>query len=204
MSTAAIVNEQQKISANAIYEEYIPLMKKTVWARKVDIAKDRDTIHRWMHLPHVAPYWNMSWSKDKIEQYLREAEAREGFDCYLACVADQPIAYFELYQPHADPVGETYDVQQGDLGVHVLIGEEKYQRRYIIRLSTMMMRLVFNHHPSTQRIIGEPDINNKQIQSVMKFLGFSWMANVQLPDKIGALHSLSKESFMKSHGLVLR
>lgn len=186
----------------AIYQEYFPLMKKTIWARKVDINLDLDIIHTWMNRPHVEEFWHMAWSKERIADYLEKAQAKQGFDCYVIYVEDEPMAYFELYHPHSDPVGATYDVQEGDLGLHVLIGEEKYQRRYIIRLSALMMRLIFNYHPDTLRVIGEPDVNNTQIQGVMKFVGFRFMNNVTLPDKIGALHSLRREDFEQAHGPV--
>lgn len=186
----------------AIYQEYFPLMKKTIWARRVDIDLDLDTIHVWMNRPHVVEFWNMPWNKEEIADYLQQAQAKSGFDCYIAFIEDEPLGYFELYQPHADPVGQTYDIAEGDLGVHVLIGEEKYQRRYIIRLSTLMMRLVFSYHPDTVRIIGEPDVNNHQIQGLMRFVGFQFIKNVTLPDKIGALHGLYKTDFELAHGTI--
>ena len=196
MTNKKPINEQ-----DIIYEEYIPLMKKTIRAKQVDIEHDTDIIHDWMNKPHVSKFWHMAWPREKIRDYLQRCANKEGFDAYIAYMEDEPMVYFELYQPYADPVGQCYEAEEGDLGLHVLIGEEKYQRRYIIRLSTMMMRLVFNFHPETQRIIGEPDINNTQIQGVMKFVGFKWMANVQLPDKIGALHGLRREDFALAHDL---
>ena len=186
----------------SIYQEYFPLMKKTLWARRVDLDLDLDTIHLWMNRPHVAEFWNMAWEKEKIADYLQASQAKKGFDSYIAMAEDEPLAYFELYQPHADPVGQTYDIAEGDLGLHVLIGEEKYQRRYIIRLSTLMMRLVFSHHPDTIRVIGEPDVDNQQVQSVMRFVGFKFIKNVTLPDKIGALHGLYRTDFERAHGAI--
>lgn len=184
----------------AIYQEYFPLLKKVFWARKVDIEKDIDIIHNWMNRSHVSEFWHMAWPKEKIQAYLEEKKQIKNFDPYISFIGDEAVGYFEIYHPHADPVGKTYDVQEGDIGLHVLIGEEKYQRRYIIRFSALIVRLVFHHHPETQRIIGEPDINNKTIQGVIKFVGFKWVADVQLPDKIGALHILRREDFELAHG----
>lgn len=186
----------------AIYKEHFPLLKKTVWARKVDLNKDLDIIHDWMNRSHVAEFWHMAWPKEKIADYLIRQQQIEGFDCYIIFIESEAFGYFEIYQPHTDPVGATYKVETGDIGLHVLIGEEKYQRRYIIRLSSLIVRLVFARHPETKRIIGEPDINNQTIQGVMKFVGFKWMANVKLPDKVGALHSLTIDDFERAQGRV--
>lgn len=201
--TTANTRAENNTFPGSIYQEYFPLMKKHIWARAIDIDRDIDIIHEWMNRPHVSEFWNMAWSRERIEQYLNEKKSTEKFDSYIIFVEDEPIAYFELYHPHSDPVGITYDVQEGDLGLHVLIGEEKYQRRYIIRLSTLMMRLIFNHHPYAIRVIGEPDVNNQQIQGVMKFVGFQFIQNVTLPDKIGALHSLNRKDFELAHGAIV-
>ncbi len=192
--------DQKSAFPGAIYQEYFPLMKRTIWARKVDLALDTDIIHDWMNRDHVSEFWNMGWPKEKIYDYLKSCQEKDNFDCYIAFIDDEPMGYFELYHPHTDPVGKTFDVQDGDLGLHVLIGEKKFQRRYIIRISTMMMRLVFSHHPDAERIVGEPDVENTQIHGVMKFVGFRFDRNVTLPDKTGALHFLNRKDFELAHG----
>ncbi|MFO6424604.1 GNAT family N-acetyltransferase [Motilimonas sp. KMU-193] len=183
----------------ALYQEYFPLANKTLWTRLVNIDDDLDIIHHWMNQPHVTEFWHMAWPKADIRDYLRRCDAREGFQTYLMFMDQEPLGYFEIYQPSLDVVGTTYEVETGDIGLHVLIGEEKYQRRYIMRLGTMMMRIVFSQYPQAIRAIGEPDVNNKTVQSVMKFLGFQFMKNIQLPDKTAALHYCLKSDFIRSH-----
>lgn len=194
------INTPSKNFNDAIYEEYFPLMKKTIWARPVDTIKDIDIIHTWMNRQHVSEFWDMAWSKEKIVEYLNETKERDSFDSFIAFIEDEPMAYFELYDPSFDILGKTYNVEEGDIGVHVLIGEEKYQRRYIIRLSGVMMRLVFHFNKYATRIVGEPDVNNTQIQGVMKFVGFKFIKNITLPDKVAALHSLDKIDFINAQG----
>jgi len=170
-------------------------------AKPVDIARDLDTLHHWMNQPYVSEFWSMAWPKDKIKHYIEQCQEKPDFDIFIAFMDDEPMAYFELYAPATDIIGKYYPVREGDMGLHVLIGEEKYQKRHIIRLSTMMMRLVFNAFTHVQHVMGEPDVDNKQVQGVMKFIGFKWIENITLPDKIGALHSLNKEDFILAHGL---
>ncbi len=184
-----------------LYSEYVPILKQTMRAKPVTIERDLDTLHHWMNMPHVSEFWNMAWPKDKIKEYIEQCQKKAGFNIFIAFMDDEPMAYFELYEPATDVIGKHYSVQPGDIGLHVLIGEEKYQKRHIIRLSTMMMRLVFNAFTHVKRVMGEPDVDNKQVQGVMKFIGFKWIENITLPDKIGALHSLNKEDFVLAHGL---
>lgn len=98
----------------AIYQEHFPLLKKVVWARKVDIEEDVDIIHRWMNSSHVRKFWHMAWPKEKIRAYLEEKLNTENFDPCVICIDDERFGYLEIYHPHTDPVGEAYDVQKGD------------------------------------------------------------------------------------------
>ena len=60
----------------AIYQEYFPLMKKTMWARKVDLELDTPIVHEWMNRDHVAEFWNMAVREEKIRDYLSRCQEK--------------------------------------------------------------------------------------------------------------------------------
>lgn len=195
-------NLAYKLFPEAKYQEYFPLLKKSIWSRPVDIKTDVEIITLWMNQDHVSEFWNMAWPETRIREYLHKTEQRSAFDTYLVFMDDEPIAYFEAYDPKHDILGDLYEVQDGDIGLHVLLGEEKYMRRYIIRLACVMMRLIFSQYPDVHRIIGEPDVNNSKIHSVMRFVGFVHHGNIELPDKTAAFHSCKRQDFEHSHGYI--
>lgn len=182
------------------YLEHYSLTNRHLWIRPVDVAFDREILHRWMNLSHVSQFWNMAWPLEKIEDYLRKAEARSGFDAFIAYMDEEPFAYFEVYDPARDRMKDYYDVQAGDIGLHILIGEEKYLKRYTLRLSVSLMRFVFQAWPETRRIIGEPDERNKQVLGLMRFLGFRFIQKLPLPEKTAEFMILDQHDFKRAHG----
>lgn len=185
---------------NVIYQEYFAVTGRRIWFRPVDIAFDLTVIHSWMNRPHVVEFWDMAWPVERIEDYLRKAAERPGFDTYIAYMDSEPFAYFEAYDPTRDRIGAYYDAQSDDVGLHILIGEEKYMRKFIIRLSVTLMRFVFTTWPETRRVVGEPDERNRQVLGLMKFLGFRFLRKIQLPEKKADFLILHESDFRRAHG----
>lgn len=188
------------LADQAIYQEEYTIAKRTFWVRPVNAELDQTKIHEWMNLDHVIPYWNMAWPLAKIKNYLDEAIARPGFDLFLAYMDDEPFAYFEAYDPARDRIKDYYDVQPADVGLHILIGEEKYLRKFIIRMSVSLIRLVFRRWPRCERAVGEPDETNRQVLGLMRFLGFQFINKIQFPEKTADFLTLSKHNFERGHG----
>ena len=183
-----------------IYSEHYALAGRTMWVRPLDADFDQEILRYWMNQEHVVPYWNMAWSLEKIRKYIDEMQARPGFDMYIAYMDAEPFAYFEAYDPTMDRIRDFYEARQNDVGLHILIGEEQYLKRYIIRMSVSLMRLVFGRWPECDRIVGEPDERNKQVLGLMKFLGFRFERKIQFPEKVADFLTLSRTDFERGHG----
>ncbi|MEM7180791.1 MAG: GNAT family N-acetyltransferase [Spirochaetota bacterium] len=184
---------------NSLYEEEYKVAGKTVWMRPLSLENDLDKIHRWMNEPHVEEFWNMAWPKEKIHEYLKKSEEKPGFDTYIAYMNNEAVGMIEVYDPTQDRIKDYYEVQSGDAGLHILIGEEKFLKRFILRLTLFVMRFVLLLD-GTKRIVGEPDDRNKAVLGLMKYVGFRFIKKIELPEKRAELLVLDKEEFAKIHG----
>jgi acetyl CoA:N6-hydroxylysine acetyl transferase len=172
--------------ANSEFEERDPRFDRVIWLRPVDVELDTPLVHHWMHKPHVDPWWEMAWSTDRIHDYLQGHHDDPTRSAYVGFVDDDPVGYLEVYDPAHDVLGAHYPVQPGDIGAHVLIGEESYLGRYSVALGFAVNRFLFQH-PGVRRIVGEPDARHHKFLSLLAFLGFRKQAEIDLPDKRAAL-----------------
>jgi RimJ/RimL family protein N-acetyltransferase len=149
-----------------------------------------------MHKPHVEEYWAMAWPADWIRDYLQRHHDDPTRSAYVGFVDDQPVGYLEVYDPVHDVLGAHYAAQPGDVGAHVLIGEEEYLGRYSVALGFAVNRFLFGR-PEVRRIVGEPDVRNHNFLSLLVFLGFRKQAELDLPDKRAALMVCERRTFAR-------
>ena len=178
----------------AAYEEHDPVLDRTIWNRQVDPDLDVELIHDWMHKPHVEEFWAMAWPATWIRDYLQRHHDDPTRSAYLGFVDDQPVGYLEVYDPAQDVLGAHYPVQPGDIGAHVLIGEEEYLGRYSVALGMATNRFLFRR-PEVRRIVGEPDVRNHNFLSLLAFLGYRKEAELDLPDKRAAFMVCERRTF---------
>ena len=178
----------------AAFEDDSLLLDRTIWARPVDPDLDTELVHLWMNRPHVEEYWVMAWPADRIRDYLQAQDADPSRSAYVGFVDDGPVGYLEVYDPTRDVLGAHYPVQPGDVGAHVLIGEEEYLGRYSVALGFAVNRFLFGR-PEVRRIVGEPDLRNHKFLSLLAFLGFRKEAEIDLPDKRAALMVCERPTF---------
>ncbi|GAB3880515.1 hypothetical protein GCM10027612_08240 [Microbispora bryophytorum subsp. camponoti] len=88
----------------------------------VDPAADAGLIHSWV-TEERARFWGMlDASRTRVQEIYDHLDGLATHHAYLVHRDDRPVALFQTYDPGADPVGECYDVQPGDFGVHLLLG----------------------------------------------------------------------------------
>ena len=126
-----------------------------------------------------------------------------GTDFWL-CRADGGAVHFtggsgnyyatEVYDPHGDVLGAHAPVLPGDLGAHVLIGDEEDLGRHSVALGRAVVRMLFRR-PGVLRIVGEPDVRNENFLSLLAFLGFRKHSEVDLPDKRAAFMVCERADF---------
>ncbi len=161
--------------------------------RTVSVAGDLELVHRWMHADHVVPYWQQAWSRARIETYLVDQLDGAASRPCLGWLAGMPISYWEVYRPSRDPVGDVYDCDPEDLGVHLLIGEVGLTGRgFGAMLLDGVATALFRLNPRCTRIVAEPDARNAGSIKAFTRAGFVREADVELPGKTAALMARSR------------
>ena len=178
----------------AVYTEDEPALNRRLWARPALPEHDTALLHDWMHRPHVVEFWAMEWSEEWIRDYLARQVDDPARTPYIGFVDDEPVGYIEVYDPARDVLGAHAPVLPGDIGAHVLIGEEEHLGRYSVAIGRAVVRFLFKR-PGVLRIVGEPDVRNHQFLSLLAFLGFRKHSEVELPDKRAAFMVCERVDF---------
>ena len=94
----------------------------TVRILPLDPHADLDVVHGWVSEERAA-FWGMNGlSREQVLETYVHLDSLDTHHAFLAVRDGEPAALFQTYEPEADRVGECYDVEPGDIGVHVLIG----------------------------------------------------------------------------------
>lgn len=187
------------LAERAVHSETDPALQRRLWARPIDPQHDTDLIHAWMNRPHVVEFWQMAWPRDWIHDYLAGQVDDPARSPYLGFVDQTPVGYIEVYDPFADVLAAHAPVRPGDLGAHVLIGEEEYLGRFSVAIGRAVARFLFAR-PSVLRLVGEPDLRNQNFLSLLAFLGFHKECEVDLPDKRAAFMVCERPDFERLAG----
>jgi penicillin amidase len=102
-----------------------------------------------------------------------------------------PVAIFQTYEPAHDPMGESYEVREGDLGVHLFVGPGEPRPGFTGALVRDLLGRVFADR-SVRRVVVEPDVLNER--SVARFVreGFERGPVVDLGHKTAQLAFLPR------------
>ncbi|SOD61830.1 Protein N-acetyltransferase, RimJ/RimL family [Streptomyces zhaozhouensis] len=159
----------------------------TFTLRPVDPDTDCPLLHRWLTHPK-AVYWMMTEARleDVVEEY-RTIDADPGRTAHLGHHDGTPAFLVETYDPAGDPVGTTYPVREGDIGMHFLVAPtETPLHGFTLAVIETVMELLFAD-PAHQRVVVEPDAGNKAVHRLNEAVGFRPEREVELPDKTGLL-----------------
>jgi RimJ/RimL family protein N-acetyltransferase len=178
----------------AVTEQHDPILDRVIWGRPVDPELDTPLITWWMNRPHVEEFWQMAWPEAWIEDYLRRHFEDPTRTAILGFIDKDPIGYMEVYNPAEDVLGAYAPIQPGDIGAHVLIGEEDSLGKHSIALGFACNRYLFDR-PGVTRIVGEPDVRNHNFMSLLAFLGYRRHREIDLPDKRAAFMVCERRDF---------
>lgn len=167
--------------------------------RLLRIPEDIPLLHGWL-IEERAAFWQM---RDKSEEQVRQAYAAimdSGHaTAYLGWRDDgtdpEPAFLAECYDPAHDRIREFYDVQPGDLGMHVFIGPcakpiPGYSRSVFYALMRFMLL-----HLGARRIVVEPDARNHKIHALNRSAGFVYDRDVVFPEKTASLAFCTRREF---------
>lgn len=171
----------------------------------LDAAADAPLLHRWVSEERAA-FWGMNGlTESQVAEIYAHMDTLDTHHAYLVVKDGAPAALLQTYEPEADRVGECYPVEDGDIGVHLLLApaEDGTARPgWTAALATAILTYVFVGL-DRRRVVVDPDVANEK--AIARFLkqGFTAgpavvlpevdLPDVYLPEKKAQLAFLTRE-----------
>jgi RimJ/RimL family protein N-acetyltransferase len=156
----------------------------TVRILPLDAKADAAVVHGWVREPR-AVFWGMNGlTEEQVREIYEGLEAFDTHHAYLAVRDGEPVGLLQTYEPEADRVGECYDVQPGDIGVHVLLapaGEAGARPGWSSAVLAAFMSYVFVGL-DRRRVVVDPDERNEKAIARFTRQGFESGPAVVLPE----------------------
>jgi acetyl CoA:N6-hydroxylysine acetyl transferase len=172
-----------------------------VGLRQVRYPEDLPLLHRWMHLEHVIPQWQLNKSLVELSVYFEKMLADDHQRLYLVSVNGEWVGYTELYEGARDRLGRYYDGQADDLGWHLLLGEASaFGKGYLRAIIRMLSHFIFAHS-AAKRIVGEPDHSVKPYAVVAEALCYEAQRLIVMPEKTAMLYYCPRARFLTTYPL---
>lgn len=191
---------REVVTSNYSYHTTDSGTGRTIGFREVDVDRDLGRLHTWLNSDHVLPYWTQDDPLPVVRDTISERAADDDQTLYIGYLDHTPMSYWESYWATADRIGEYYDADPADQGIHLLIGPREYLGKgYATPLITAMVEFQFQH-AETGRIVTEPDVRNERAIRAFEESGFERAGEVELPDKTGLLMICERERFEEGSG----
>ncbi|MFJ3960240.1 GNAT family N-acetyltransferase [Streptomyces sp. NPDC090036] len=155
----------------------------TVTITPVDPAADSALIHSWV-TQERARFWGMGEaSRELVQEIYEDVDRRTTHHAYMVGRDGEQVALFQTYDCAEDRVSECYEVQPGDVGVHLLIGptEGAAEPGFTGFLMAAFIGFVFSDGVA-RRVVVEPDARNTKAIARMERTGFVLGPEVVLPE----------------------
>lgn len=166
---------------------------RTLELRRLDPDRDAPLVHSWVR-EERARFWGMTdHTEDQVREIYAFVDSLDTHHAYLVAVDGAPVALLQTYQPAEDPVAETYPVEPGDLGIHLLLAPAgSPEPGFTLRLAAALGAVALAD-PAVRRIVVEPDAGNERALERLRRTGFDLGPEVDLPHKRARLAFLRRE-----------
>ncbi|MFE9635417.1 GNAT family N-acetyltransferase [Streptomyces sp. NPDC006463] len=155
----------------------------TVTITPVDPAADSALIHSWV-TQERARFWGMGEaSRELVQEIYEDVDRRTTHHAFMIAREGEQVALFQTYDCAEDRVSECYEVQPGDVGVHLLIGPGTgaAQHGFTAGLISAFLAYVFSDG-GARRVVAEPDARNAKAVGLLERSGFVLGPEVELPE----------------------
>lgn len=186
-----------------LYRRYVHQLKTFLSIRVVDVKKDLDIFFQWHHQPRVANFWELNRPKNELQDYLENALNDPHQIPVIVEFDGEAVGYFEIYWTFEDRLAPFYDAKIFDRGIHLLIGNTKYLgKENTDAILKSVCHYIFLADPRTERIMGEPRIDNDKIlKYLLLFDAWKKIKEFDFPHKRAALVECSRERFFQGEYL---
>ncbi|MEX2575406.1 MAG: GNAT family N-acetyltransferase [Halofilum sp. (in: g-proteobacteria)] len=163
--------------------------------RPLNPEADARVVHGWV-TSERARFWGMqALSVGEVAQAYREIVSAPHSTAYIGMHDCCPAFLVEIYDPAGEPVGQCYEPQPTDRGMHLLIAESQ---RPIHGFTWQVFTLVMDHifrESRTDRVVVEPDVRNERIHAINRRAGFVYHRRIELPDKTAWLVTCTRAQY---------
>ncbi len=168
--------------------------------RPLDPFADAELLHGWVTHPKAA-FWMMQGATlpDVEREYMKIAAA-EHHDAFIGLHEGRPAFLMERYDPSRLELVGLYDARPGDVGMHFLVAPSDTPLHGFTRavITTVMAALFAD--PATERVVVEPDVDNKAVHALNGAVGFVADGPVKKPEKKALLSFCTREQFEAATG----
>lgn len=164
----------------------------------LDPVADLDLLHEWVTRP-TSGFWGLAeLSRDDLRDLYLFVDGLPSHHAFLVHRDGVPIALLQTYEPEHDPLGEVYEVEPGDAGIHFLLGDRGAPLPgFTTHVVAVITEFLFAS-AEVDRIVVEPDVRNELALARIRKSGFAFGPQVELPDKTGQLAFLTRERWEQS------
>ncbi|MEU3848774.1 GNAT family N-acetyltransferase [Streptomyces sp. NPDC029554] len=169
--------------------------------RPLDPLHDAELLHAWVTHPKAA-FWMMQDARlEDVERAYMEIAADEHHHAELGLQDGVPAFLMEKYDPaHRELVG-LYEPLPGDIGMHFLTPPtDRPVRGFTRSVITAVMEHLFED-PAVERVVVEPDVDNKAVHTLNEAVGFVPEREIQKPEKRALLSFCTRAQFLAARGV---
>jgi RimJ/RimL family protein N-acetyltransferase len=161
----------------------------------LDPDRDAALIHAWV-AEDRARFWMMGdHTVEEVREVYTWIDEQPTHHAWLVRQDGEPVALFQDYQPTAEEVGDHFEVQPGDLGVHFMLAPASVaQPGFTAAVVSFLLATVFAD-PGVERIVVEPDARNTKAVGLVQRLGFELGPVVELSTKPAQLAFLTRGAY---------
>ncbi|MEU6393301.1 GNAT family N-acetyltransferase [Streptomyces sp. NPDC046939] len=171
-------------ATSVAYEETIEGFGTFRVERLDPAGADIDVLHSWVS-EERARFWGMTGlTRDEVREIYTHLDSLDTHHAWLVRLDGTPVALFQTYEPEADRVSECYEVRDGDLGVHLLVGpagKEGAVHGFTEALTRVFVSFGFDIL-GRKRLVAEPDARNDKAIAVLRRAGFEFSGEIVLPE----------------------
>ncbi|MBD8504883.1 acetyltransferase [Hoyosella sp. G463] len=164
----------------------------------IDPQRDAPLLHQWLTHPRSV-YWEMQDATvEDVEAQFQRINDDPHHHARLGFVDGRPEFIVETYNPRYRELVGVPEIEDGDLGMHVLVAPPAHPRPGFTR---EVFRAVMQHcfaDPAVARVVVEPDIRNLRIARLNKEAGFTIVRQIEMPTKTSALSFCTRDAFADS------
>ncbi|MGB8941325.1 MAG: GNAT family N-acetyltransferase [Streptomyces sp.] len=163
--------------------------------RPLDPLKDAELLHGWVTHPKASFWMMQDATLPDVEREYMAIAAHEHHDAFIGLHKGVPAFLMERYDPRYVELVGLYEPQPGDVGMHFLTAPSDVRIPGFTRaVITKVMETLFAY-PATQRVVVEPDVDNKAVHALNEAVGFRAAEVIQKPEKKALLSFCTREQF---------